>query len=195
MNLARRPVFPGALPFPYLRHLNFVFTSPFGDDTPFRGNAATLESLNLYLDSSTTTMLRVYKGFTPTSHPRLQSVRVKWNPVLVEPRSASELAYTKFGLSIAPNAPVRKFSMLLFYPGLVSIITTLGDHKCIQVLELLHTSMHILDVIALVKALPLLSHLHSKAIPVDPLPNGIPKYELPAYVIANYSHMGKWFRC
>ncbi|KAJ2880372.1 hypothetical protein H4R27_004759 [Coemansia aciculifera] len=42
-----RLVFPGAVPFPSLRHLNMEFVNPFGDDTAFRGNAATLESLNI----------------------------------------------------------------------------------------------------------------------------------------------------
>ncbi|KAJ2252380.1 hypothetical protein GGI13_003317 [Coemansia sp. RSA 455] len=85
--------------------------------------------------------------------------------------------------------------MALFHPGLGSVITAIGEHKCIQVLELPRTSMHILDIIALLKALPLRSHLHSKALLTDPLPNDIPEHEIPAYMIANYSPMGKQFRC
>ncbi|KAJ2252379.1 hypothetical protein GGI13_003316 [Coemansia sp. RSA 455] len=76
MDLSRQPVFPGAVPFPCLRNLNFIFTSPFGDDTPFRGNSATLGSLGLYLIQNMIAMLRRNKVFTPTSHPRLQYVRL-----------------------------------------------------------------------------------------------------------------------
>ncbi|KAJ2039536.1 hypothetical protein H4S04_001007 [Coemansia sp. S16] len=194
-DLSRQPVFPGAVPFPCLRNLNFIFTSPIGDDTPFRGNSATLGSLGLYLTQNMIAMLRRNKVFTPTSHPRLQYVRLEWTTNPAEHRSASEFEYMKFGLSIGPNALVRQFCMTLLHPGLGSVLTAIGKHKCIQVLELAHTSMHIMDIIALLKALPLLSHLHSKALLTDPLPNDIPEHEIPAYMIANYSPMGRWFRC
>ncbi|KAJ2469089.1 hypothetical protein GGI03_000583 [Coemansia sp. RSA 2337] len=189
------PTFPGALPFPHLRYLSLVLASPIGDDTPFRGNAATLEWLNMYLTLNTITVLRDNMVFTPTSHPRLQSVNLGWNYDLPEPRSASEFEYMKFGLTIGPNAPVRQFTTLMSHPRLGPITTTLGEHKCIQALELTHMRIHILDVIALVKVLPLLSHLCSKALPFDPLPRNIDKHNLPAYVIAKYPPMGKWFRC
>ncbi|KAJ1925380.1 hypothetical protein GGI09_003947 [Coemansia sp. S100] len=189
------PTFPGALPFPHLRYLSLVLASPIGDDTPFRGNAATLEWLNMYLTLNAITVLRDNMVFTPTSHPRLQSVNLGWNYDLPEPRSASEFEYMKFGLTIGPNAPVRQFTTLMSHPRLGPITTTLGEHKRIQALELTHTRMHILDVIALVKVLPLLSHLCSKVLPFDPLPRSIAKHNLPAYVIAKYPHMGKWFRC
>ncbi|KAJ2750857.1 hypothetical protein GGI19_004854 [Coemansia pectinata] len=195
MDLSRRPVFPGALPFPCLRYLRLVLVSPIGDDTPFRGNAATLEYLDLYLTLDMATVLKRSKTFTSISHPKLQYVRLRWNSGTSELRPAIDRAYMQFGLSIGPNAPVREFHMPLLLPGFGSIITTPGGHKRIQVLELPHTSMHILDTIALVKALPLLSHLHSRALPTKPLPNDIPKHNLPAYIIANYSPMGKWLRC
>ncbi|KAJ2097667.1 hypothetical protein IW146_010137, partial [Coemansia sp. RSA 922] len=37
----------GMIPLPRLKHLIFKSCYPFGDDTPFRGNAATLETLSL----------------------------------------------------------------------------------------------------------------------------------------------------
>ncbi|KAJ2750257.1 hypothetical protein GGI19_005211 [Coemansia pectinata] len=195
MDLSRRPVFPGALSFPCLRYLRLVLVSPIGDDTPFRGNAATLEYLDLYLTLDMATVLKRNKTFTSISHPKLQYVRLRWNSGTSELRPAIDRAYMQFGLSIAPDAPVREFSMSLLRPELGPITTMLGEHKCVQVLELPHTSMHILDIIALVKALPLLSHLHYRALPTDPLPNDIPKHNLPAYIIANYSPMGKWLHC
>ncbi|KAJ2029427.1 hypothetical protein H4S03_007419 [Coemansia sp. S3946] len=189
------PTFPGALPFPRLRYLSLVLASSIGHDTPFRGNSATLEWLNMYLTLNTITMLRDNMVFTPMSHPRLQSVNLGWNYDLPEPRSASEFEYIKFGLTIGPNAPVRQFTTLIYHPKLGPITTTLGEHKCIQALELTHTRIHVLDVIALVKVLPLLSYLSSKILQFDPLPRNIDKHNLPAYVIAKYPPMGKWFRC
>ncbi|KAJ2868484.1 hypothetical protein GGH94_000016 [Coemansia aciculifera] len=41
-DVTRPPVFPGALPFPSLRHLEIGSLNHFGDDAVFRGNAATL---------------------------------------------------------------------------------------------------------------------------------------------------------
>ncbi|KAJ2454177.1 hypothetical protein GGF42_003662 [Coemansia sp. RSA 2424] len=45
----KRPTFAGAVPFPVLRDLRIVGFYPFGDDTLFRGNMATLERLHLVL--------------------------------------------------------------------------------------------------------------------------------------------------
>ncbi|KAJ2882079.1 hypothetical protein H4R27_003679 [Coemansia aciculifera] len=130
-DLSGGPVFPDALPFPYLRYLSLVLASPIGDDTPFRGNAATLEYLDLYLTLNTVAALTENKVFTPTSHPRLQSVRLTWNSNPPETRSDLEFAYLLFGLCIVPNAPVREFHMPLLLPGIGSIMTILGEQKCI----------------------------------------------------------------
>ncbi|KAJ2057793.1 hypothetical protein GGI17_005445 [Coemansia sp. S146] len=76
MDLSRWPVFPGVLPFPCLRYLRLVLVSPFGDDTSFRGNAATLEYLDLYMTLDMATVLKRNKIFTSISHPKLQYVRL-----------------------------------------------------------------------------------------------------------------------
>ncbi|KAJ2415419.1 hypothetical protein GGF41_005638, partial [Coemansia sp. RSA 2531] len=81
----------------YVQYPDFHTLSPIGDDTPFRGNSATLGSLGLYLTQNMIAMLRRNKVFTPTSHPRLQYVRLGWTTNPAEHRSASELEYMKFG--------------------------------------------------------------------------------------------------
>ncbi|KAJ2440745.1 hypothetical protein GGI03_008532, partial [Coemansia sp. RSA 2337] len=48
-----RPVSVGVVPFPSLRHLCLFGHNPFDDDTLFRGNVATLETLDMQLDSKT----------------------------------------------------------------------------------------------------------------------------------------------
>ncbi|KAJ2640915.1 hypothetical protein GGF44_002357, partial [Coemansia sp. RSA 1694] len=65
------------VPFPHLRHLAITAEYPFDDDTPFRGNATTLEYLKLRLRDSTFEMLDRYRVFTPTSHPRLRYVCIR----------------------------------------------------------------------------------------------------------------------
>ncbi|KAJ2891972.1 hypothetical protein GGI21_005722, partial [Coemansia aciculifera] len=57
----RRPVFSGGVvPFPSLRSIRLLGFYPFGDDTLFRGNAATLECLEIKLDAPTVAMLCKY---------------------------------------------------------------------------------------------------------------------------------------
>ncbi|KAJ2252195.1 hypothetical protein GGI13_003426 [Coemansia sp. RSA 455] len=56
-------------------------------------------------------------------------------------------------------------------------------------------SSQLWEVIALVKALPLLSELYMAVPTTDPWPTGIPKHKLPAYVIANYAPTSGRFRC
>ncbi|KAJ2321485.1 hypothetical protein GGI00_006056, partial [Coemansia sp. RSA 2681] len=74
-STAPLPVTSGAIPFPSLRHLSIGDLYPFGDDTPFRGNAATLEYLLIMPRRKTCDILRRFNVFTPTSHPKLQCVR------------------------------------------------------------------------------------------------------------------------
>ncbi|KAJ2458687.1 hypothetical protein GGF42_001920 [Coemansia sp. RSA 2424] len=71
--------FPGAVPFPNLRSLLVKCVYPFSDDTLFRGNAATLEVLEIQLTHSMASILRKYSVFAPTSHPKLQCVKIWCN--------------------------------------------------------------------------------------------------------------------
>ncbi|KAJ2086355.1 hypothetical protein GGI16_006618, partial [Coemansia sp. S142-1] len=70
-----RSVSVGVVPFPSLRHLCLFGHNPFDDDTLFWGKAATLETLDMQLDSKTFSMLRRLVVFTPVSHPRLKFVK------------------------------------------------------------------------------------------------------------------------
>ncbi|KAJ2441450.1 hypothetical protein GGF42_007287 [Coemansia sp. RSA 2424] len=72
----QRPTFAGAAPFPILRDLRIMGDYPFGDGTPFRGNAATLEHLCLNLAPRLANALKESRVFTYTSHPQLQRVTV-----------------------------------------------------------------------------------------------------------------------
>ncbi|KAJ2695875.1 hypothetical protein H4218_004961 [Coemansia sp. IMI 209128] len=62
---SERPVFKGVAPFPILRRLRIGIDVPFGDDTFFRGNAATLEAIHMQLDIESISMLSKYTVFTP----------------------------------------------------------------------------------------------------------------------------------
>ncbi|KAJ2055846.1 hypothetical protein GGI17_006490 [Coemansia sp. S146] len=74
-DTVRLPVFAGAIPFPGLRCLRVKMDYPFGDDTLFRGNAATLEYVDFQLFPAFIDRVCKYKVFTPDSHPKLRYVR------------------------------------------------------------------------------------------------------------------------
>ncbi|KAJ2439029.1 hypothetical protein GGF42_008099, partial [Coemansia sp. RSA 2424] len=102
--------FPGAVPFPNLRSLFVKCVYPFSDDTLFRGNAATLEVLEMELTRSMASMLRKYSVFTPASHPKLQCVNIRYFDKFTPDAFASMAEVAQFALSIGPKAPVRVFA-------------------------------------------------------------------------------------
>ncbi|KAJ2461609.1 hypothetical protein GGF42_000081 [Coemansia sp. RSA 2424] len=178
-----RPVFNGAVPFPNLRHLCIDDDYPFDDDVAFRGNSATLESLRLALQPATIAMLKKYSVFTPTNHPKLHPF-------------ASFASYTKFVLSIAPDAAVRAISDLPnFGKGHPLALSMLGKHASIQVLALPNVSLSLWSTISLIKSLPLLSDLYTAATTFDGLGQGIAMAELPDYVRSTYAPVGQRLRC
>ncbi|KAJ2642722.1 hypothetical protein GGF44_001511 [Coemansia sp. RSA 1694] len=189
-------VFAGAVPFPKLRRLCIDTHYPFGDDTPFRGNAATLEHLSIILCRDSANMLKQCSVFTPVSHPRLSFVKLGQVSELVPDAFETPAAYTQFMLSIAPRAPVREISCLeTRVSALTSALSLHTDFAHIQILSLPSTYMLIWHAMALIKSLPLLTDLHSRAPNLGPLPAGVTQDELPAHTIAKYSLMGHRFRC
>ncbi|KAJ2832841.1 hypothetical protein FBU31_002009 [Coemansia sp. 'formosensis'] len=153
------PVFPGAVPFPSLRRLFIGSENPFGDDTVFRGNAAVLESLSLLPSPFTVRILRKYKVFTLSSHPKLRQVsfgvHLNSEPDLFE----TDIDAMRFLPSIGPNASVRT---VFDSPWLQSAIPVFGEFTCTQVLTLGSVHLNLWDAIALIKALPLLSDICAK---------------------------------
>ncbi|KAJ2870814.1 hypothetical protein GGH93_005288 [Coemansia aciculifera] len=194
-GVSQWPEFPDAVPFPRLRCLDIGMVNHFGGDTPFRGNAATLESLTLLPDSTIFRILREGKVFTPTSHPKLQQVNLGLNLEFEPNLFGTDVEYLRFVLSIGANAPVRTITDSLTGPDFRSLIPVFGEHTCIQVLTLDYTHLHLWNVIALVTALPLLSDLHTPLPVLGPWPDGVAEHELFAYVIANYAPTGRRFRC
>ncbi|KAJ2830995.1 hypothetical protein GGI24_001737, partial [Coemansia furcata] len=75
-----RQRYQGAIPFPELRSLHLINGYPFDDDTPFRGNEATLEFLDMELDSKAITDIIDCNVFTPTSHLQLKHVNTRVRP-------------------------------------------------------------------------------------------------------------------
>ncbi|KAJ2100983.1 hypothetical protein GGI09_001993 [Coemansia sp. S100] len=162
---------------------------------PAMGNSATLESLDLKLNSSTVAMIRRYNVFTPTSHPRLRCVRTSYQFKLIPGLFATAAEAMQFSLGIGPTAPVREICEPLSINNLLPAYSLLGQHTCIQVLLLTEAKPELWDVLSLIESLPLLSDLHTSSARLGSMPAGVKKPNLPAYICSKYSPMGKRFRC
>ncbi|KAJ2871237.1 hypothetical protein GGH93_004969 [Coemansia aciculifera] len=171
---SQRPVFPDAVPFPSLRRLHIGYVYPFGDDTMFRGNAATLDSLILSPSPGTLRILREYRVFTLVSHPSMHYVRVELNFDSEPNFFGTNTEYMQFVLSIGPSAPVRTVFDRLNNPAMQSILSVLGEYTSIQVLKLGLLRLSLWEVIALVKSLPLLSDLYTSIPAIEQWPTGAP---------------------
>ncbi|KAJ1925592.1 hypothetical protein GGI09_001766 [Coemansia sp. S100] len=192
----RKPVIKDVVPFPRLLRLSLLLDYPFGDDILFRGNARTLEYLELSLLPKTVSKLKKYKVFTPTSHPNLQCVMLDTSWGYIPNIFATAAEYLKFVMSIAPGASVRRMVERNRYPEDCNLaLSILKNHGCIQILFWPSMSLTIWQAITLVKSLPLLSDLTTKAPVLGELPQGLSIAELPEYVRSNYAPMGKRFRC
>ncbi|KAJ2831455.1 hypothetical protein FBU31_002270, partial [Coemansia sp. 'formosensis'] len=197
------PVFEGVTPFPNIRHLIFKTEYPFGDDTPFRGNAATLECLALMLDTLTLEVLDACKMFTPTSHPKLRQVETKFDIANIPGRPDIAAAMMRFALGIAPHASMRwvedQYNLINdrnFLLNSFSLeLARFSSYTSIQVLSLHRTPVQPWDVISLVKSLPLLSDLRTLAPILGYTPTDTTLDTLPDYVRSKYAPMGVRFRC
>ncbi|KAJ2862723.1 hypothetical protein GGH94_004099 [Coemansia aciculifera] len=158
----QRSVFPDAVPFPHLRHLNILHRYPFADDVLFRGNAATLEYLRVSPYPKTMSILATYNVFTPTSHPKLDSVIIGMLSYESVDEFDNILAHIVFSLSIGPGASVRVVSDL---HRLDRVVTTLPSlifgHTSLQVLILPQMHLLLWEAMMLVFQLPPLSDLET----------------------------------
>ncbi|KAJ2910922.1 hypothetical protein GGI21_000368 [Coemansia aciculifera] len=131
----------------------------FGDDTLFRGNATTLESLHMRMNKGTATVLKERRVFTHDSHPRLRSVAL-YGSVNSTPRTfATRAAYLQFLLSIGSAATARAFYDVSFEQDIPCVLQLLGEYSSIRALSFQETCFTYLDAIALIKSLPQLSDL------------------------------------
>ncbi|KAJ2699080.1 hypothetical protein H4218_002865 [Coemansia sp. IMI 209128] len=176
------PIFKNAKPFASLRHLTIETKYPYGDDTPFRGNAVMLESLELVLDRSTIKMLGDHKVFTPTSHPKLQHVNTIF-PIgdILDYHNVD--ACMRYALGIAPHALVREIGNTDYGETYYTVeLSWFYDYSSIQVLIVPRAAVQLWDVIKLISSLPLLSDLHTLLPTLGDMPVGTTSAMLPDHV-------------
>ncbi|KAJ2643722.1 hypothetical protein GGF44_001026 [Coemansia sp. RSA 1694] len=193
-DVLRRPSFGPFVAFPVLQHVNLGCDYPFGDNTLFRGNAATLESLKMRMDADAAMMLREHRVFTRASHPRLRSVAIDGANGYVPNVFATYADFMQFVLSIGPRAPVRVLPPIAFEQDVPRALQLLGEHTSIQVLSMEGATLTVLDVVALIKSLPLLSDLLVGVPKLDSHLAGIPKSQLFETLIEGHAPMGRHLR-
>ncbi|KAJ1670716.1 hypothetical protein GGF38_001326, partial [Coemansia sp. RSA 25] len=187
----QRPSFGSFVAFPALRHVNFRYHYPFGDDTPFRGNAATLESLKMPMDADTAMMLKERRVFGRASHPRLRSVAIDWADGSIPNGFATYADYMQLVLSIGPGAAVRVLPPMELEQDIPRMLQLLGKHTSIQVLSMERAAFTVLDVVALIKSLPLLSELRLHIPKLDSHLADISKSQLFEMLIESHAPMGR----
>ncbi|KAJ2886728.1 hypothetical protein H4R27_000425 [Coemansia aciculifera] len=190
-----QPVFHGAAPFPIIQQLRIECDRPFADDTFFRGNAATLEWLDVRLDRLSAPMLRRFKVFAPGSHPRLRVVKLQYTDDFGSELFASPADALQFMYSIGLGVAVQEYSQTSIPANPELAFSPLGSHACIQVLSLPTLHPDLWQIISLIKSLPLLSDLHTSFPCLGPIPDGVDLDELPEHIISNHAPIGRIFRC
>ncbi|KAJ2065115.1 hypothetical protein GGI17_000526 [Coemansia sp. S146] len=144
--------------FPGLRRLSVRHDYPFADDTLFRGNAMTLEFLRIMPGREICDVIRRHV-FT-ASYPNLECVKIEQLPEDVPSHFESPTAHLQFALDIAPRAAIRDMGDIppgVFAPQLFV------PYSCIRVLAL-SARLELLDVVALIQALPRLSDLYTHSV-------------------------------
>ncbi|KAJ2639814.1 hypothetical protein GGF44_002637 [Coemansia sp. RSA 1694] len=194
--LSRSSISNGAVPFPRLRRVEMRWAYPFGDDVLFRGNAATLEYLEILPDPEMVAILKRHNVFTPTSHPKLQCVNINLRFSDARHAFAAASEYLQFALNIAPRTSVLTIPCLPSFGGTLTMeLEMLGNHDRLQVLSLYSAALSFWDIVNLIKSLPLLSDLETGDPTMDKLPQGITLARFPEYARSTYAPMGKRFRC
>ncbi|KAJ2054039.1 hypothetical protein H4S04_000278 [Coemansia sp. S16] len=167
---------------------------PFGDDTLFRGNAATLEDLSMRMDPEMVAMFKEYDVFSPSRHLKLRCVEVGNMRSLIPNPFATSVEYTQYVLDMAPGASVLVIYGVPANQTFQPVLSLLGEHTSIRVLRLPFTSMCLWDALVLIKSLPLLTHLHTMSISLGAMPAGVNLDMLPMYMCSTYTSMCKRFR-
>ncbi|KAJ2337345.1 hypothetical protein GGI00_000303 [Coemansia sp. RSA 2681] len=191
---SERPSFGTFVAFPVLRHVDIRSQYPFSDDTLFRGNAATLESLQMLMEADTVMMLRERRVFTHASHPRLRSVVIDLPDGFITEEYATYTDFIQFVLSIRPGAVVRVLPPIVFGQDIPRTLQLLGEHTSIQVLSMERAVFTVLDVVALIKSLPLLSDLLMDVPKLDLHLADIPKPQLFETLTESHVPIGRQLR-
>ncbi|KAJ2113146.1 hypothetical protein IW146_004085 [Coemansia sp. RSA 922] len=147
------PVFEDHMPFPRLIHVDLMVDYPFGDDTLFRGNANSLESLRMVADGRVERLLKKYDVFSGNKYKWLKSVRFE-NPFksYVTGINMSSKAFMEI-LSQFPSLEKFEASGLSEMPTLLTQLPFLPNLRLIRVLDLGTVPLSLSNLITLLQTM------------------------------------------
>ncbi|KAJ2784529.1 hypothetical protein H4R18_001069 [Coemansia javaensis] len=159
---------------PQLRRLHLGTVCPFTDDTLFRGNELTLESLFVTTDFGFINMAERYRLFAWGSHARLKHItavplkhyvmdRADVNEVKKAEAYDNHLAAStaQFVHRVSPLIRAADVRDAVAGAKLVCAVVQSTQMAALQSLSVTHTSLTLMDIVPLLEALPRLSVLRS----------------------------------
>ncbi|KAJ2578987.1 hypothetical protein GGH95_003346 [Coemansia sp. RSA 1836] len=128
------------------------------------------------------------------SHPRLRSVAIDLPDGFITEEYATYTDFIQFVLSIGPGAVVRVLPPIVFGQDIPRTLQLLGEHTSIQVLSMERAVFTVLDVVALIKSLPLLSDFRLSVPKLDSHLADIPKPQLFETLTESHVPIGRQLR-
>ncbi|KAJ2354269.1 hypothetical protein GGH92_000139 [Coemansia sp. RSA 2673] len=174
--------------FPVLRTLQLGSHYPFNNDVLFRGNAATLEYLQITLDRGDVSMFNRCKTFE-NKHKVLRHVIINedfGDTLFVS--QADEIKLLKNLMSVAQN--LKTWSQTFWKLPIVAMQRG-QTFDTIRVLNMHLDNPSFFNILSLVKALPALVNLNSSINGLGPELENIAIEELPDHIASTYCNTGK----
>ncbi|KAI8321379.1 hypothetical protein GQ54DRAFT_298043 [Martensiomyces pterosporus] len=151
---------PEGTPFPALKHLTCAGEYPFNNDILFRGNSATLESLELTITPALLQAAQRYNVFEKGRYPRLHRVALEsWSGFAMDDELALSVARIPF--EVGPNVQVIKVNLRgdKRENVILDAIRLTPENSQIRFLNIQDFRLTVFEVVEVIKILPNLRDL------------------------------------
>ncbi|KAJ2743416.1 hypothetical protein GGI20_003756 [Coemansia sp. BCRC 34301] len=155
------------IPFPQLKLLSIDMEYPFSDETLFKGNSCTLESLKITLDPITVDMLRESDTFAHGQYAKLRNVCVKSLDPFSEVQTTTDYIYTSFVLKMSPKLHIFTDNGVLMGHNKLRFFHNCSNLTDLRMLNLPEMTIHMSSLVPLLKSLGRLESIECKFITDD----------------------------
>ncbi|KAJ2456547.1 hypothetical protein GGF42_003203 [Coemansia sp. RSA 2424] len=179
MGVLSHLVFEAYAPFPNLSHADMQIDYPFGDDTLFRGNAATLETLYITVNPRVEKILDTYDVFSGSKHKHLRSVTFEMTFAHYEP--GPDMSSRRWMRIISSLPSVAKLGAIgvLVVSEILPQLSCLAHFRLIRVLDLKHVFISLSNIVDLLNDM---AQLNALSCMCSLLTAEVPYGELGAYL-------------
>ncbi|KAJ2456745.1 hypothetical protein GGF42_003084, partial [Coemansia sp. RSA 2424] len=154
-------------PFPQLKLLSIDMEYPFSDETLFRGNSRTLESLKMALDPITVDMLRTNDTFANGHYAKLRNLSVRSLDISSEVQNTTDYIYTSFVLKMSPALHIFTDRAVLMGHSKLSFFRSCPNLAGLRMLNLPEMAFHMSSLVPLLKSQRQLESIECKLITDD----------------------------